>query len=203
MISDGFRLKHKHLLLKLIEKFTPNSPIGVEIGVDRCDTTIYLLENSLNLKHLYAVDPYINRKSRLEIVKKQLEPYSNCTFINSTSSDAANIIPNELDFIFIDGDHSYEAVLSDLQNYVPKIRSGGLLTGHDWTQVRENLGVVDAGEKYLSENENLFNPLFSNDQLIEMGLEDFKRSGWSKRLKRPLIHKKIPSDFPLWWLIKK
>ena len=37
-----------------------------------------------------------------------------------------------LDFAFIDGDHVYDAVCADLNAWWPKIRPGGLLTGHDY-----------------------------------------------------------------------
>lgn len=35
------------------------------------------------------------------------------------------------DAIFIDGDHSYEGVKADYNNYVPMVRSGGLVSFHD------------------------------------------------------------------------
>lgn len=35
------------------------------------------------------------------------------------------------DAIFIDGDHSYEGVKADYNNYVPMVRSGGLVAFHD------------------------------------------------------------------------
>lgn len=196
-------MKHKHLLLKVIETLLPDGPVGVEIGVDRADTTKYFLENCSNICHLYAVDPYLDRDGRYKTVKDQLAQYPNCTLIRNTSDEAACIIPDDLDFVFIDGDHSCLAVLSDLQNYVPKIRSGGLLTGHDWTSVNRNMGVVQAAEEYLYENESLFQPLFSNEELVNMNLSEFKRGGWSERAQRNLIHKKSPSGFPLWWLVKR
>ena len=38
---------------------------------------------------------------------------------------------NKLDFLFIDGDHSYAGVRSDFEMYAPLVRSGGLLAFHD------------------------------------------------------------------------
>ncbi len=35
------------------------------------------------------------------------------------------------DAIFIDGDHSYEGVKADYENYVPMVRSGGIVAFHD------------------------------------------------------------------------
>lgn len=195
-------MQHKHLLLELIEKFFPDNPVGIEIGVDHAETTVYLLENCSNLCHLYAIDPYFNRDGRYKEVQERLSQYSNCTLMRNTSNEAACIIPDDVDFVFVDGDHSYTSVLSDLKNYVPKIKSGGLLTGHDWTCVRSDFGIVQACGKYFTENENSFEPLFGNDALKNMGLGDFERGGWHKESQRHLIHKKRPSAFPLWWLVK-
>jgi predicted O-methyltransferase YrrM len=36
------------------------------------------------------------------------------------------------DFIFIDADHSYEAVQKDIVWWLPKVRIGGLMMGHDY-----------------------------------------------------------------------
>lgn len=195
-------MMHKKLLLRLIEKFFPDGSTGVEIGVHHAETTLYLLENGDNLRHLYAIDPYIGREPRYQETKEQLSQYPNVTLIRDTSDEAAKSIPDDLDFIFIDGNHSYEAVLSDLENYVPKMKSGGLLSGHDWTCIRPNFGIVQAGGVFLERESKLFQPLFSNDALKNMGLSEFVRGGWSQKEKRHLIHKKRPSNFPLWWVIK-
>jgi hypothetical protein len=45
---------------------------------------------------------------------------------------AAKIKDGTLDFVFIDGDHSYAGVTADLQAWAPKVKPGGLLCGHDW-----------------------------------------------------------------------
>jgi len=37
-----------------------------------------------------------------------------------------------LDFCFIDGDHRYEAVKEDIIAWTPKLRKGGILSGHDY-----------------------------------------------------------------------
>lgn len=38
---------------------------------------------------------------------------------------------NSYDFIFIDGDHRYEHVSRDIQLWLPKVKKGGILCGHD------------------------------------------------------------------------
>ena len=41
--------------------------------------------------------------------------------------------PGMVDLVFIDGDHRYEVCASDIAQYRPLIRSGGILAGHDYT----------------------------------------------------------------------
>lgn len=48
------------------------------------------------------------------------------------SGDAAEIVRDGFfDLVFIDGDHSYEATLSDIDSWLPKVARGGVLCGHD------------------------------------------------------------------------
>jgi hypothetical protein len=49
------------------------------------------------------------------------------------SLDAAGAIPDEtLDWVYIDGDHLYEAVRADLAAWTPKVVSGGFVCGDDY-----------------------------------------------------------------------
>ena len=53
---------------------------------------------------------------------------------------ASRFADGSLDFVFIDGNHLYEAVCSDIAAWWPKLRSGGLLTGHDYAINRDASG---------------------------------------------------------------
>lgn len=74
---------------------------------------------------------------------------SNLVIHRCTTDEAAKLVPNELDLVFIDADHSYAAVKKDIENWKPKIRKGGVLAGDDngypdvRTAVAELLGVVE------------------------------------------------------------
>lgn len=53
-----------------------------------------------------------------------------------TSSEAAEwFTDRSLDLVFIDGDHSFDGVYSDIMNYLPLIKKGGTLAGDDYHPV--------------------------------------------------------------------
>jgi hypothetical protein len=53
--------------------------------------------------------------------------------IRARSLEAASLFrDNSLDFVFIDASHEYEDVKKDIQTWLPKIKKGGVLAGHDY-----------------------------------------------------------------------
>lgn len=64
---------------------------------------------------------------------------------DSHSADTKNrivdILGGEmLDYLFIDGDHTYEGVSQDFETYSPLVRSGGIVAFHDIVTYKENAG---------------------------------------------------------------
>jgi hypothetical protein len=53
-------------------------------------------------------------------------------FILKESREAADYVPNDVDFIYIDGNHDYAYCLDDIERYYAKLKSGGVLAGHDF-----------------------------------------------------------------------
>jgi hypothetical protein len=61
-----------------------------------------------------------------------------------TSDDAVSKFEDEsLDFIFVDGLHTYDQVLLDCRNYYPKLKKNGLFCGHDYGTIEEVRRAVD------------------------------------------------------------
>lgn len=55
---------------------------------------------------------------------------------------ARHVEDQSVDMVFIDADHTYDAVVRDINAWLPKVRPGGILAGHDYW-VRDP-GVVKA-----------------------------------------------------------
>ena len=56
---------------------------------------------------------------------------------------------NSLFFVFIDGSHLYESVKEDIQAWLPKVKSGCFIGGHDIDQTEEFNGVRKAVDEVL------------------------------------------------------
>jgi predicted O-methyltransferase YrrM len=56
----------------------------------------------------------------------------------------------ELDFCYIDADHSYEAAKADIEAWWPKVREGGVLSGHDY--VTHWQGVKQAVDEFVKDH---------------------------------------------------
>lgn len=68
--------------------------------------------------------------------------------IKAFSWDAASQFEDEsVDFIFIDADHKYESVKKDILTWLPKLKKGGIMSGHDFYQT--TAGVKQAVEECL------------------------------------------------------
>lgn len=102
----------------------------------------------------------------LEVFKKTSE-YCNIKIIREFSHKACKFFEdNTFDFVYIDADHSYNGCLTDLRCWYPKVKSGGILAGHDFIAPELSIrmghktvfGVVPAVQKFLLEN-NLHNQL--------------------------------------------
>ena len=130
---------------------------GLEIGCAEGTTTEFLLRDLPDL-HLTSIDPYVdyvdwNGNNLTKLNEKfvetlnRMKPYGDrFRLIRKYSDDAINDFDDEsLDFIFIDGLHTYDQVKKDLENFYPKLKKGGLFSGHDFHNIKE---VRDAVKEF-------------------------------------------------------
>lgn len=125
--------------IKFIRENLGEGLVGVEIGVLAADHAKTIME-TLDIKTLYLIDRYreyhdynsriLNRAKKK--AEKRMAPYGDrARFVIADSMDALRVLPDNLDFVYIDGDHRYESVRRDMEEYYKKIRNGGILCGHD------------------------------------------------------------------------
>ena len=134
--------------------------VGLEIGVASGWTMNHFLQALPNLK-LTGIDPYIgymdgSREITQEMLDAQyLAAQDNISdfaprgkILRGYSQDFVNSFEDEsLDYIFIDGDHSYEGALRDCELFFSKIKNGGIFAGHDWSLAGVQKAVSEFNER--------------------------------------------------------
>ena len=126
-----------HRLISLLYELDDGGNLYiVEIGVAGAHTSVQLLRTFDRL-HMVLVDPYLYNKFTYTMpsrIADVLSPYAERTTLKlQKSARAASAIVNgSLDMVFIDGDHDYKGCRDDIRIWLPKVRSGGVLAGHDY-----------------------------------------------------------------------
>lgn len=137
---------------------------GAEIGVSQGRFTMFLCATMHDM-HMTAVDRWEEQpehksegwvgwdhEGSLARFTGMCDQYftDRVDIVRADSVAAAKDIEEEsLDFVFIDADHSYEGCLADIDAWEPKVRKGGMISGHDYNQKWP--GVVRAvDERYPS-----------------------------------------------------
>lgn len=148
MPRNGKDLELRGMLRYLITRGEDRPLTGVEIGVWRGAHAVNYLK-CLPIQRLYLVDPYqfypgykcqwmgdqTEGEEALQSARKTMHDggYADqVEFIVDYSVPGASRIPDNLDFVYIDGNHDYEYAKADLETYWPKVRWGGVIGGHDY-----------------------------------------------------------------------
>lgn len=83
----------------------------------------------------HTKDNYVQNNSLYELFISNIEPVKHIINpIRATSAEASTYYSdNSVDIVFIDACHTYECVKKDIQLWFPKVKNGGILSGHDYT----------------------------------------------------------------------
>jgi len=145
------------VLINLLKDRSPK--VGAEIGVQAGGTSFQLLRGLPTLETLYCVDAWQwypdyehdrcptdktgGQWPNQELLDQARETFlkylhaghfeSRVAILPLMSTLAATRIPNaSLDFVFLDANHSYKYVKQDIELWMPKVKLGGLVAGHDY-----------------------------------------------------------------------
>jgi len=138
-------IKTHHILRKRLAQliWERKYQIGAEIGVYKGEFSEKLLLRS-GLHILYGIDTWENSAMTWKNLPEPSKVYQNCIDRLAKFNKRVRLIQGEstqvakqfkqhsLDFIYLDADHSYNAVLADLQAWWDKVRPGGMFSGHDF-----------------------------------------------------------------------
>jgi len=125
--------------------------IFVEIGTHEGNFADHILGNSKN-SILYCIDPYIKYNEYEDAMNNTVGDNTYNTtmnklknkygerviFIRKFSEDALNDIPDNIDFLYIDGNHRYKYVIKELELFYPKVKKNCWIIGDDAVDVDDS-----------------------------------------------------------------
>jgi predicted O-methyltransferase YrrM len=124
----------KNLLL-ILDKVKPK--VVLEIGTARGGTLFLFSYIAHEEATLISVDLYqtVEKRILFRYIKKGKQKIfliqGDSHNIETLKKIKAILKDNKVDFLFIDGDHSYEGVKKDFEMYSPLVRKGGIIAFHD------------------------------------------------------------------------
>jgi predicted O-methyltransferase YrrM len=121
--------------LAMLRRYSRNAQIICEIGCYEGRTSVALARNTTG--KVYSIDPFFRGRmgicytewvARLNRLRSSAE---NLVYMKGLSHEVARRFDLPIDFLFIDADHSYEAIKADWKAWRPKVKKGGYIALHD------------------------------------------------------------------------
>jgi predicted O-methyltransferase YrrM len=156
-------------LLDLIKELGDNSnKTMIEIGSFVGESTVLFAQS---FKEVIAIDPFLEGyddkdptsylfefDNVYQTYLDRITVYSNIQTIVDTSDNAVKeLVGKQFDFVYIDGLHTYEGVKTDIVNYLPLVKTGGVIGGHDYTdKIPHLVGVYNAVNEIFGHPDKVF-----------------------------------------------
>ena len=129
--SIGQPMNYADLYQEAVDRFPSGSRL-VEVGVFKGRSAHFLIERMLAVGKRFEIN-LVEPETLPLLIKHVPLIRSNAIFHPVTSLEAAaRFADKSLDFVWIDGNHEYEAVKADIMAWLPKVKAGGVLAGHDY-----------------------------------------------------------------------
>lgn len=135
---------YPNLYKSVVKKF-PSGSKFVEVGCWRGRSSSFLaveIANSEKQIDFYCVDTWegsVEHKNQdlselYDTFIENMKPVEKYYFpLKISSLEASKKFKDcSLDFVFLDGSHEYEDVKLDIEHWLPKVKPGGILSGHDY-----------------------------------------------------------------------
>lgn len=152
-IEGHFGLNEGKLLYKLAKSLSDGAVI-VEIGAFKGKSTSFIAEG-IGKKNIqfFTIDTWYNdampqgREDVYDDFLQNIAPYKEK--VTPLRGYSHEIVPNwpkerKIDFLWIDGDHSYEGCAQDIEDWFPLCKDGAIISFHDY---RDAPGVKKAVDK--------------------------------------------------------
>ena len=161
---------------KAIKKYATNAMLAVEIGVFEGVNTVIIAEALHPEGKLFGIDPFFKGRlgicyhekiTRNAISRGRLQ--HKIKLLSLLSYNAVDEVTESIDFIFIDGDHTYDGFIRDWNDWSGKVKINGIIALHDTAEPAHDPSVKNLGSyRYFNEHvksDNRFQVIETVDSL--------------------------------------
>lgn len=155
---EGFLTSDEAIGLNKFARKVPKNGVCIEIGCWKGKST-YCIANGLSAgAHITVIDPFdasgdsdstgvykgtignLPLRNQFTIAMERLGVMNKISILEGLSDQFIGNVPQQIDLLFIDGDHSQKWCKFDFINYSPLLKLGGFLLLHDYNPLRSDLG---------------------------------------------------------------
>lgn len=192
-IAESVSNEDKNVLLSLVEQIKCEGMQIVEVGCWKGFTTAHLADAIKDLHGIvWAVDHWkgnegtaqeeiVLRTDIYALFEKNLRTLKLRDFIKPLKMDSITaskeIVDATIDLVFLDADHRYNEFYADLMAWYPKVKIGGIITGHDCEKLYEDLSGTEQEDMRMHGNIDFHNNSHAG---VIVGLWDYFHGGISK-----------------------
>ncbi len=122
----------------LLIQYLPGRKTIVEIGVYEGFTTRLLADAADPNATIYGVDPFFKGRAGIswglciaETYNRKQREAGKVKLVRKLSNEVGNSVPQKVDFVFIDADHSLEGIKSDWAFWSERVDQDGIIALHD------------------------------------------------------------------------
>jgi len=180
-ITGGYiRDEELNVLYTTADDLSPK--VLVEIGA--CTGTSSTILGAVAKKHkgmLYSIEPYPQLAWPVNMARFGVASFAKLIKAASPNVDRTTLPFNVIDFLLIDGDHRYDAVLADYRFWSLLVRVGGCIAFHDYCSqagvrkaVSEILAVEGSTLRCIAE---VAGTIIKENKPLELGLIVFEKLG--------------------------
>ena len=208
--KNNVMYNHRDDLISDLKNLIPSGK-GVEIGVfkgefskhilNKWEGTLYMVDVWRPLGNEYEDDS--NHKDHLDDYQETMENIKGFEdrgiMVRATSEVAVDMFQDEsLDYIFIDANHAYDFVVEDINLWFPKLKKGGMFSGHDYINMdwyNDSNFAPNGKDKYIYTSRLDGTPIYNGVFGVNPAVDEFcDKNGYT-----PNITKEW---FGTWWFIK-
>ena len=167
-VKQDYPNHRKYFLERMIRE--NQYKIGAELGVQYGFTYCHLIETFDDLTML-GVDTWsakhemnlpisdtgesLNKEMYCYLLEWSKDYGDRVNLIRDYTTEAVKTVPDgSLDFVFVDAGHSFDCAATDIKEWTPKVRSGGMVAGHDVDELFVRTALSLYHPKYSIANDN-------------------------------------------------